>query len=231
MKTILFPLLLSCATAYAQPPLSDAAFSKMFRCPESLSSDDARKNAINDFLTWAGQRYPNLTIEKVVKLRTRLLDEHHCEKTIANIESSSAQANGPPRNLCIGDDKRRYFSDQTGSNCTSVPLNRGWVNFHSEPKVIVDIMPSKIVRERDGTKIWAQFFLAEPVDSNDGRWRYDYVKSVTKYYCGTKQQLLIQGIYSLNGKPTYERTSTESIVEEIEPGTLAEDIYEYACKK
>jgi hypothetical protein len=231
IKFLLIALSLNSVPVQAQPPLSDAAFSRTFRCPESFPTDKDRKDDLNRFLRWAMERYPNLTVKDVVELRTRLLEEHHCERTLANIESSVGTANTSPRNLCTGDDRKKYFSDHAGRNCTPVPLNTEWVNFYSGPKVVVDIMPLKIVREADGAKIWAQFFLAESVASDDGRWRYDYVKGVTKYYCRTKQQLLIQGTYSLNGSTVFERGSTDSIVEEIEPGTLAEGLYEYVCKK
>lgn len=232
MRSLLFGTLFWCLAAQAQTSLSYADFSKSFRCPEDLPTDKAREKSVQTFLTWVQQSHPNLTIRKTVELRAKLLEEHYCEKTLANMRSSSALVeNGSPRNLCTSDDGRRYFSDELAAHCVPVPLEHGWANFHSEPKVVVDVMPSKRVKERDGTKIWAQFFLAEPVPSDDGRWSYDYVKSITKYFCGTKQQLLIQGTYSLKGSRVYERSATESLMEEIEPGTLAEGLYNYACKK
>jgi len=73
-------------------PLSEAAFSKTFRCPETLPTDQAREESNRDFTRWALQM-ENMTSEKFVDLRMRLLDEHHCYKTLANIKSSSAQPN------------------------------------------------------------------------------------------------------------------------------------------
>jgi hypothetical protein len=232
-KIGIFVILFLCCegTAYAQDPLSDAAFSQSFRCPESLPTDQARMDEALRFLFWAKQRHPDLTVSKIAELRVKFLEEHHCDKALKNLSAPSAlEKNNSTRNLCIANDGSRYFSAEPASHCTPVPLDRGWVNFHSEANILMDIMPAKIVKERDGTKIWAQFFIAQPVPSDDGKWSYDYVKSITKFFCGKKQQLLIQGTYSLNGRRVYERSSAESIVEEIEPGTLAEDVYRYACK-
>jgi hypothetical protein len=232
MRYLLVGFLFCCIAAQAQVPLSDAAFSKSFRCPEDLPTDQARQDAIYNFLAWVQQRYPGLTIAKIAEIRTRFLEEHHCEKTLANIRSSAVISDKKsPRNLCTADDGKRYFSNEPAQNCIPVPLEHGWKSFRSGPAFVMDILPSKVVRERDGTKVWAQFFLAEAVPSDDGKWSYDHVKSVTKFFCGTKQQLLIQGTYSLNGRRIYERSSTESVMEEIEPDTLAEDLYHYACRR
>jgi hypothetical protein len=217
--------------AHAAPPSSYAAYSKTFRCPETLPSDEARTNALRNFLAWAAQNDPDVTVEKVAQLRTRLLAEHHCNETMANIRSAAPREGNASRNLCVGDDAARYFSNQLASNCTSVPSEQGWVNLHTDRNMIVDVLPSRIVRDREGTKLWAQFFLAEPASSKDGQWSYDHVKSITRFRCKSKQQVLIQGTYSLDGQPMYERASTESIAEEIEPGTLAEKLYDYACRK
>jgi hypothetical protein len=231
MKTLLIASLLWTVAAHAQAPLSDAEFSRTFRCPETLPTDDDRKETLQAFLTWAAKRHPDLTVQKVVELRMKMIEEHRCKDTLSNIQSSATAGRKPRRSLCTRNDGSRYFSDQAASNCSAIPLDSGWVNFQNEPRVLVDIMPSTRVKKHDGTKIWTRFFLAEPVASSDGRWRYDALKSVTKYYCGTKQQRLIQGTYMLNGRPVYERSSAESLLEEIEPGTLAEGLYEYACRK
>lgn len=233
MKTrnLLASLLLASSVANAAPPSSYAAYSKTFRCPEKLSSDEARTNAIRNFLAWAAQNDPNTTVEKVVQLRSRLLAEHQCDESLANIRSAASRKVKSSRNLCVADDAVRYFSNKSTEKCTSMPMEQGWINLHSDKNILVDVLPSKIVRSKDATKLWAQFFLAEPTSNNDGQWRYDHVKSITQFRCESKQQVLIQGTYSLNGRPIYERASTESITEEIEPGTLAEKLYDYACKK
>ena len=81
----------SSSATQAQTPLSYADFSKSFRCPENLPTDQAREKSTQAFLTWAQQSHTDLTLRKVVELRIRLLEEHHCEKTLANMRASSAR--------------------------------------------------------------------------------------------------------------------------------------------
>ncbi|MDB5985281.1 MAG: hypothetical protein JWR16_334 [Nevskia sp.] len=210
--------------------MSEAAFSKTFRCPEDLPNDQARKDALKTFLVWAGQRDTNITVTKIVELRTRLLEEHHCEKTLANIRQSELPP-GASRYQCTAQDRSRHFTDQKDAGCVAVPIEDGWVNLISQPQALVDVLPSGNVKEDDGTKIWTQFYLAEPVSTEDGLRQYNHVKGVTKYYCKSKQQRLIQADYWLNDRLVLRTSSANSVIEEIEPGTLAETIYEYACKK
>lgn len=148
-----------------------------------------------------------------------------------NSAAPSLAAKGRFRSLCTSEDKKKYFSKGLIRDCLINFREEGWVNFYMSPHVIVDIIPNRMVREKDGIKIWAQFFMADPVDSNNGEWHYDYVKSISKYYCGKKQTRMIQATYSLNGRNVYERSSMDSILEEIEPETINESLYNYVCKK
>lgn len=220
-----------CSFAYAQAPQSYADFSKTFQCPENFATEQDQKNALQEFLTWVQKKYPDLTVSKVVELRTKLLKEHRCDKTLANIQESSQEVqiqNSNTRYQCLKNNDSLYFSTVEKKKCQSIPLEAGWKNFLTEEGFMVDINPSKIVREKDGAKIWARFYLAQP--SSGGSFKYNYVQSVTKYFCQTKQQLLIQGTYRLNGAVQYERLSNESVMEEIEPGSISELLLNYVCK-
>jgi len=233
MKTVVFAItsLLWCLSAYAQTPKSYPDFSKNFQCPENLSTEQEQNNALQKFITWAGQHDPNITVEKLVELRMKLLKEHHCNKTLANIQESSQKSQPQDSNIryqCLKNNGSLYFSTTEQKKCQSVPLDAGWTNFLTQEQVMVDINPSKIVREKDGAKIWARFYLAQP--SSGGSFKYNYVQSVTKFFCQTKQQLLIQGTYRFNGVVQWERLSNESVMEEIEPGTISELLLNYVCK-
>lgn len=233
MKTPIFAILslIWCLSAYAQAPQSYADYSKTFQCPENLTTAQDQKNSLQEFLNWAQKKYPDLTVAKVVELRTKLLKEHHCNKTLAKIQESSheVQAQNPiTRYQCLKNNGGLYFSTVRNEKCKSIQLEAGWENFLTEEGFMVDINPSKIVREKDGAKIWARFYLAQP--SSGGSFTYNYVQSVTKYFCQSKQQLLIQGTYRLNGAVRFERLSTEAVMEEIEPGTISELLLNYVCK-
>lgn len=232
MKTSIFAIvsLVWCLSAYAQAPKSYADFSKTFQCPENMATEDDKKNAIKEFLTWAQNKYPDLTIAKVVGLRTKLLKEHHCNKAPANTQEFSREAKAENLNTryqCLRNDGSLYFSTVGKKKCKSIPLEAEWKNFLTEEGFMVDINQSKIVKEKEGAKIWTRFYLAQ--SSSGGSFTYNYVQSVTKYFCQTKQQLLIQGTYRLNGAVQHERLSTESVMEEIEPGTISELILNYVC--
>lgn len=85
MRILMITSLLWTVIAVAKEPLSEVDFSKTFHCPEALPSDSARADAVHNFLLWAQQSHPDLTIEEIVELRIRLLEEHHCEKTLSRI--------------------------------------------------------------------------------------------------------------------------------------------------
>lgn len=211
-------------------PLAHGASTFSFQCPENIPTEQKQNKALNDFLNWAMQKYPNITTEQFVALRVEMLEKHKCAKTLASIKSNESQQKSNDRYQCLKSNGSLYFSSTGGKKCKSIPLEEDWVNFRIEPNFIIDIIPSKVVKERDGVKIWSQYYLAQPARSTDGAWKYNYVKSVTKYFCKSKQQLLIQGTYYLNGEIQNERLSNESITEEIEPGTISELLLDYACK-
>jgi hypothetical protein len=229
MRLLVIPLLTFAAIMLAAP-LAHGAGIFSFQCPENIPTEEKQKKALSDFLGWAMQKYPNITTEQFVDLRIEMLEKHKCTKTLASIKSNESQQTSNNRYQCLKSNGSLYFSSTGGRKCQPVPLEADWVNFRIEPNLIIDIIPSKVVKERDGAKIWSQFYLAQPASSSDDAWKYNYVKSITKYFCETKQQLLIQGTYYLNGEIQHERLSNESVTEEIEPGTISELLLDYACK-
>lgn len=227
---ILITQLLAFAIIALASPFAHSASTFSFQCPKNITTEKKQKKALNDFLEWAMQKYPNITTDQLVALRIEMLEKHKCTKTLASIKSNQSQQTSNYRYQCLKTNGSLYFSSTGGKKCQALPLQTDWVNFRIEPTFIVDILPSKTVKERDGVKIWTQFYLAQPVRSTDGAWNYNYVKNVTKYFCETKQQLLIQGSYFLNSEIQHERLSNEAVLEEIEPGTISELLLEYACQ-
>lgn len=232
MKKLILLMVFISAIATATTSAASQNYPKNFKCPESLPTDEAKQEALNDFLLWAQKQHKDWTLEQIIKLRVDLLNKYQCNQTLSNIKSSELETKieSPVRNLCTMPNGKKYFTNQQGKSCTPVPLEAGWINFSTSPSFIVDIMPDKMVKEDDGTKVWTQFFLAESVESDDGKWKYDQVKNISKFFCKKKQTLLIQGTYSQRGSRVYERSSRESMIEEIEPGTINESLYEFVCK-
>lgn len=63
-------------------------FPKDFKCPESFTTNKARKEADSKFVNWAMNLSSSWTVEKVVLYRMEVLKHFHCEKTLANIEAN-----------------------------------------------------------------------------------------------------------------------------------------------
>lgn len=132
--------------------------------------------------------------------------------------------------LCLSDNGGKYISHKNTDTCVPYTVPKGWITVMATENDIVDIMPNTIVREKDGVKIWAHFYSAQPSTMENNDIQYDGVKSISKYYCNKKQTRMIQATYTLGRTIVYERLANEAIMEEIEPGTVNEKIYEYVCK-
>ena len=134
------------------------------------------------------------------------------------------------RFLCTLSNGQRVFRPVSELRCSKKVLDDGWVNLIFDDTVLVDYHPDTVVIEDDGIKVWLQFFMARPVGSQNSRWEYDYLKGTYKFFCKSRQQLLIQGTYQLGSRTVYERLSNESVLEEIEPGTISDALRGFFCK-
>ncbi len=132
--------------------------------------------------------------------------------------------------LCVNGNEDKYISRRKTANCVPYTVPKGWITIMATENDIVDIMPNTIVREKDGAKIWAHFYSTYISYLGNSNLQYDGVKSISKYYCNSKRTKLIQATYTLGLDVVYERLENESIMEEIEPGTVNEKLYEYVCK-
>lgn len=227
---IVLTLALHCAAPSAAAAKDNADFLRNFKCPEALPDDAARKKAVEDFFAWALPQRKDWTEQQLNDLRIALLRRNQCKQTLANM-GIALELDADPRYACVAANGQRRFSSKGGEGCKGVPIASTWVSFYKSPTVLIDILPTSLVREPDGVKAWTQFYLASPAEGDRGGWKYDDVKAVTKYFCKTRQMLLIQGTYSLNGKRVWERSVKDSFMEEIEPGTLAEKLLLHLCRQ
>jgi hypothetical protein len=78
--------------AKAQLPVERqlAQVDSTFACPESLSTDQARQNALALFLDQVAALQPNLTLADLIAYRVTLLRKHRCFQTLRNITAASA---------------------------------------------------------------------------------------------------------------------------------------------
>jgi hypothetical protein len=132
--------------------------------------------------------------------------------------------------LCMNEDGTKFISRSINENCILYTTPKGWITFRMSENFLVDILPSKIVKEKDGFKLWTHYYFTEPAIFDNRDIRYDGVKSISKYYCKKKQTRMIQATYTLGSQVVYERLEPEAILEEIEPGTMNEEISSHLCR-
>ena len=215
--------------------LSWNEFNRQFQCPENLKNDKERELNINDTNIWfATNSGQPLTLNNLISFRMKLLTEHNCTVTLSNIAKQNANSanntSQPGRYLCKVANGTKTFDKENTGNCISISLERDWKNIVFSNTAVVDVLPLKIVREGDNVKIWSQFYLAKSYAYTNPQFNYDRLKQISRFLCKSKQVQLIQGTYMLGEKVMYDRLSNEMITEEIEPGTINETIYNYACK-
>ena len=225
MKSLLSFFLFAALVSINQLSLS-AEF--QFKCPESLTVQERKKNA-EEFWDYCRKEHPDWTIRDVIDYRMKLLEEHGCSRTLENIRTS-AEADKSSRYLCVEENGQRYFSSQRSDKCKEIKLEQGWENFSLIPSAIVDIKAGSLISEPDGKTIWVRFYLAGVYAGVDGRWNYDYVESMNKFYCGKQETRLINGTYKLGGKTVHIRPESESVAESVDPGTLNEAFYNFLCE-
>ncbi|WP_324080214.1 hypothetical protein [Geomonas sp.] len=142
------------------------------------------------------------------------------------VESSAEDSK---RYVCTGTKGERRFTETSISGCQEIPLEQGWRNFLVAPSAIVDIKPG-VLSEGDGVTLWMRFYLAEEADDAKGRWAYDYLESLHKFYCGKRETVLIKGTYKLKGETVFVRSAGDSIIEKVDAGTVNEAIYLAVCE-
>jgi len=221
------------AQAISTPVQSEnSQFDGQFRCPESLADDAARDREIAGYVDWAAKQHPNWTSKEVIANRYRLLTLHHCTATLNTISRNASLAGGKDRFACPAGDIRMFFPSG-GPGCKPLPLEKGWENFMADPSMIVDVNPNSIVRDKNTVKLWVRFYMnvATAYVSADGidYGTYDSTKGVWKFFCGNRQQTIVQADYLLGDRPIYHRPSNEAIVEEIKPGTISDFLYQKYC--
>jgi hypothetical protein len=140
---------------------------------------------------------------------------------LAGVRSNQAQAQSSQHYICSAGNTRAIYSSSSGRSCAPLSVEADFVDLISTPHFLVTYHPGSIVKEGDTVKVWVATYLASPVPDDNGRFRYDSVKASYKFFCKGRQQLLVQGTYSLGHSRVYERLSNESVMEEIEPNTLA----------
>ena len=85
--TILFTAVLAMfqvSMAADEPvPRADATLEAAFQCPEDLPDDAARLASTQAYVSWVKEQKPEWSLRQLIEFRTRLLESHHCDATLA----------------------------------------------------------------------------------------------------------------------------------------------------
>ena len=148
----------------------------------------------------------------------------------ALVLSVGASASPGGRYLCTEKTGQRHFASERSNGCEEIKLEPGWDNFGAVPSALVDVDPKSIVSQPDGKSMRVRFYLADVASDVNGKWKYDFLESTNKFYCGKRETRLSTGTYKLGGKVVYERSPTEAVSESVDAGTLNEALYQFLCE-
>ena len=71
--------------------MTDAQFARSFRCPESLSNDEARSAETKRFVDWVAARHPDWDVQRLITHRVKLLETNGCDETLRSIRASAGK--------------------------------------------------------------------------------------------------------------------------------------------
>jgi hypothetical protein len=175
--------------------------------------------------SWQRSAYPSQLLRHASAVVTLLI--------LTTILGSAANAATGTRYLCTRDGRRSFSETPQGVSCSVLHDEPGWTAIVSSPNFIVSYHPASVVREGDTVTAGFQVNLASPVSyvGSDGsdKFQYDSIRASYRFYCLARQQVLIQGTYKLGTKNVHERLSSEAILEEIKPNTIAETLLKFFC--
>lgn len=197
--------------------------------PNAARNPRQRAENIRRFRPWQSifrlsgrlSSYQMGTKTKIVRLIAFL-----CVSQIA----SHASAEGARRYRCTDSNGERRFTQTHEKGCEEIRLGRGWKNFGVLPSAIVDIRPADIISVGDARSIWVRFYLAQVAQDVHGKWRYDYVESQHRFFCGKRETRLVRGTYKLHNRTVYLKRPQEAVNESVDPGTVNEALYRFVCK-
>jgi hypothetical protein len=82
-KIMMAGLLMFSACSYAE---TDAEYSSRFQCPETMQTQEEYNGAIKESFDIAVKNHPDWKASDFLAQREKLLEEHHCYKTLENLK-------------------------------------------------------------------------------------------------------------------------------------------------
>ncbi|HTW74982.1 MAG TPA: Rap1a/Tai family immunity protein [Steroidobacteraceae bacterium] len=184
------------ATASESLPTMPADLDDQFVCPEALSNDQARTDALRAFFNGIAREVPHATVLDFVHFRFQMLQKHGCKQTLQHLEAAV-----PPT------------GDEPGQK-TWLPVQIAGPP--GETLAISDVGLVPVIDPRFPAEptvgAYVKLMFPAPRETNVTHVTYDTVISHNIYYCGTARYALVENDYFLSGKQTLKDPSPSTYV-------------------
>jgi hypothetical protein len=209
--TVLSLALLPIAGAFAQSAL-DAKLDdidRSFVCPENQPSDQARRDAVKQFLEQMTALQPSPTIGQVMDFRAALLRKHNCTKTLANMEAGAQSSEENP-NIADRSSKDRWEQIEKTSGANPITVS-------------VDV--DRVVVGPEYTRIWIRYLNDQP-DQKKAKQQLVH----EKIDCLKKSHLAVSlYAYDVNGQVLFGGSDESGELDPVTQGTLLADVLPFVC--
>lgn len=222
---------LACAASpvAAQGAPADTGYSAAFACPESLPDSAARVEAVRRFVVWAQRAHPEWTLEEFLAYRMELLVSHHCVAASDPATRAREEPERPPELYrCRRDTGEGYFSARAKAGCTAVNPLPGWVEVAVRTTMVLYLWPPSVAPGAGWIEVQTMRLL--PARREVEGVPYDRVDATVRLYCGQMKTQLRATTYRLAGREVRRVTPHSEALREIEPGSLAAELYELVCE-
>lgn len=208
------------AASAPEPPASASEIGRSFVCPEALADDAARTAALKSFMDAASKAAPHESIARLLMLRRSLLEKHHCQATLRNIDAAEARVRD-------GEVDAQAWQPIGSAAGVSVSISSTYLKPYADPRD-----PAAYAVET-----FAKVELAEPAVTNATHTTYDAVVSHNIYYCRAGAFALIENDYFLKGRLVLKEPEPKQImgaaavykVQPISPGSLNQPVARAVC--
>ena len=205
----------------AEPNSQVSTIDHLFVCPETLPSDQARTDALSNFMESMSKAAPDEGIVDVLRYRKLLLQKHACTETLRSLQAS--------RNAILD----------------GAVLEQAWIPVLNNPNVGLSVSTSYIESFTDprypssrAIDTYVKITFTTNQQTNVTRHVYDTVVSHNVYYCGKRQYALIENDYFLSGTEIFKDQSVASLVASTNvydvaptpPGSLNELAANWTCQ-
>lgn len=215
--------LLAAAVVAGSPGASDPLVSveKAFVCPESLPSDETRREALQSYVETASAAYPAFGLTRLMLLRRGLLAEHDCDQTLNNLRR----------------DENRVLAGQVRDQAWAPIVTKPTVQVYLSGSFLEPFHDPRLPDDRDAVETFIRVVSTVPLPLGDNAGDYDELISHVIYYCGSNRMAEVENDYFLAGRgmvrdPKPARTVSQQTVydlEDVPPQSLNDIAMDSLC--